>query len=135
VADTGALASLSPKERALVSAVKRHPRAPIADLARIVGLSERTVTRYLERLRSTGVLRFAATLLYERLSDHLVAQLEIACVPHMVTGVAEQLSARPDMRFVGVTAGSQDVVAEIVVRGRSLLVDGGAPVELHHEGA
>jgi len=123
VTDSGIESGLTPRERALLMALRQRPRAPVRALAEEMGCSERTVTRYLTGLRERGVLKFAATLLYERFGNHLVAQLEITCAPQAVAAVAARLAKRSDTRFVGTTAGTQDVVAEVVASGREGLAN------------
>ncbi|MFD5205728.1 Lrp/AsnC family transcriptional regulator [Streptomyces anulatus] len=106
---------LSDLERTMVIALRRAPRASYSVLAAEVGADERTVRRALERLRADGVLTLSATVLYENAAGWLVAQLEIGCRPGTSDLVARALTSRDDTRFVAVTTGTADVVADLVV--------------------
>ncbi|MFI9628885.1 Lrp/AsnC family transcriptional regulator [Streptomyces sp. NPDC052042] len=107
--------ALSRMDRSLVVALRRSPRASYATLAAETGADERTVRRSLERLREDGTLAFSASVLFENARGYLVAQLELNCRPDAVDTVARALADRDDTRFVAVTTGGADVVADLTV--------------------
>ncbi|MFF9496592.1 Lrp/AsnC family transcriptional regulator [Streptomyces flaveolus] len=105
--------TLSRMDRSLVVALRRSPRASYAALAAETGADERTVRRSLERLRENGTLAFSASVLFENARGYLVAQVEFSCRPSTSDAVARALAARDDTRFVAVTTGGADVVADL----------------------
>lgn len=114
---------LSSFERDLVVALQRAPRAPYATLAAELGADERTVRRAMRRLQEDGVLTYSATVSYEDTHGWLAAQLEVGCRAGMSDAVAHALAERTDTRYVAVTTGDADVVAELVAPDAGALHD------------
>jgi DNA-binding Lrp family transcriptional regulator len=106
---------LSDFEKKVVLALRRDPRAPNTELAAAVGAEERTVSRTITRLQESGLLVVSSIVLHENAAGWLVAQLELNCRPGTFDAVARALAVRSDTRFVAVTTGSADVVADLVV--------------------
>lgn len=114
---------LSTFERDLVVALQRAPRAPFATLAAGLSADERTVRRAMRRLQEDGVLTYSATVSYEKTHGWLAAQLEIGCRPGMSNAVAQALADRSETRYVAVTTGDADIVAELVTSDPGALHD------------
>ncbi|MFF4779355.1 Lrp/AsnC family transcriptional regulator [Microtetraspora fusca] len=114
--------ALSQLDLTLVRALRRHPRAPLKDLAAACGVSERTAGRHLDALLDRGTIRVTATLISERIGEGLVAALDVTCAPGRAAQVADELAARDDVRFAAQTVGSADVVAELTAADRATLV-------------
>ncbi|MCX4749372.1 Lrp/AsnC family transcriptional regulator [Kitasatospora sp. NBC_01287] len=100
-------------DRRLVCALQLDGRAEPGLLARALGVSARTVTRRLARLRGTGVLR---VVLLPRAVDEAVGALllRVRVLRGQVAAVADALAARPDVPFVDLMLGGQEVSAAVV---------------------
>lgn len=96
-------------DRALVAALKRDGRAPNVELARALGVSEKTVRSRIARLVADHGLRVTADL------TAAVQQSRMVYLIHAESGrrfeVAEFLAALPDVDAVHLTTGSADVLA------------------------
>ncbi|WP_327069407.1 Lrp/AsnC family transcriptional regulator [Kitasatospora sp. NBC_01302] len=104
---------LDPLDRRLVCALQVDGRAEPGLLAEVLGVSVRTVTRRLARLRETGVLR---VVLLPRAADEAVGALllRVRVLSGRVAAVADALVARSDVPFVDLMLGGQEISAVVV---------------------
>jgi Lrp/AsnC family transcriptional regulator for asnA, asnC and gidA len=119
-AEPGGAVSRSPSPRgpddidkALITALQRNGRESYAALAKIVGLSEAAVRQRVQRLLDDGVVQIVGV------TDPLVMGFQRwAMVGIVVEGdvraVAEQLTAIDEIDYVVLTAGSFDILIEVV---------------------
>ncbi|WP_035849591.1 Lrp/AsnC family transcriptional regulator [Kitasatospora azatica] len=100
-------------DRRLVCALQLDGRAEPGRIAGVLGVSVRTVTRRLARLRESGVLK---VVLMPRAEDEAVGALllRVRVLRGRVAAVADALAARPDVPFVDVMLGGQEVSAVVV---------------------
>jgi DNA-binding Lrp family transcriptional regulator len=112
-ADPATTPALDPLERRLVCALQLDGRAEPGRIAAALGVSVRTVTRRLARLRETGVVR---VVLQPRAVDDAVGALllRVRVLQGRVGAVADALAARSDVPFVDVMLGGQEVGAVLV---------------------
>ncbi|MFJ9605482.1 Lrp/AsnC family transcriptional regulator [Kitasatospora sp. NPDC101176] len=105
-------------DRRLVCALQVDGRAEPGRIAEVLGVSARTVTRRLGRLRQTGVLRVVRL---PDVEDAAVGALllRVRVLSGAVDAVARALADRPDVPFVDVMLGGQEV-------GAVMLTDAGA---------
>ncbi|WP_329563818.1 Lrp/AsnC family transcriptional regulator [Kitasatospora sp. NBC_01266] len=100
-------------DRRLVCALQLDGRAEPGLLAQVLGVSVRTVTRRLARLRETGVLR--VVLLPPAVDEAVGALLlRVRVLRGRVTAVADALAARADVPFVDLMLGGQEISAVVV---------------------
>ncbi|MEU8919628.1 Lrp/AsnC family transcriptional regulator [Kitasatospora sp. NPDC048545] len=104
---------LDPLDRRLVCALQVDGRAEPGRIAEALGVSARTVTRRLARMREAGVLRVV------RLSDVEDAAvgallLRVRVLSGRVDAVAQALADRPDVPFVDVMLGGHEVGAVVL---------------------
>jgi DNA-binding Lrp family transcriptional regulator len=106
-------ATLDPLDRRLVCALQLDGRAEPGRIAAALGVSVRTVTRRLARLRETGVVR---VVLHPAAVDDAVGALllRVRVLQGRVDAVAQALAARSDVPFVDVMLGGQEVGAVLV---------------------
>ncbi|GAA1972365.1 Lrp/AsnC family transcriptional regulator [Kitasatospora viridis] len=106
-------ATLDRLDQRLVCALQLDGRAEPGRIAAALGVSVRTVTRRLARLRETGVAR---VVLMPRAEDEAVGALllRVRVLSGRVAAVAEALAARLDVPFVDVMLGGQEVGAVLV---------------------
>ncbi|MFI9271324.1 Lrp/AsnC family transcriptional regulator [Kitasatospora sp. NPDC052896] len=97
-------------DRRLVCALQVDGRAEPGRLAEVLGVSVRTVTRRLARLRETGVLK---VVLMDRVADEAVGALllRVRVLRGRVETIADALAARPDIPFVDIMLGGEEVSA------------------------
>ena len=100
-------------DKALVTALQRNGRESYATLAKIVGLSEAAVRQRVQRLLDDGVVQIVGV------TDPMVMGFQRwAMVGIVVEGdvrkVADQLTAIDEIDYVVLTAGSFDLLIEVV---------------------
>jgi DNA-binding Lrp family transcriptional regulator len=114
-------AQLDAVDRRIVAALQADPRASWAQLAELVGVSETTVLRRVQRLRESGVLEIVAAPDALRCGFGQPVLLLFSTVPGEATDLARSLAERADVRFVALLTGRSDVLCEIVVPDRDYL--------------
>jgi len=100
-------------DRALVDALRGNARAPIAELARQLGLSRTTVQSRLERLERTGVITGYTVRLsdaHERGLIHAYIMLTVA--PKAAASVVAAIRKMPPVRLLQSVSGPFDLIAE-----------------------
>ncbi len=123
------MAALEPKpalddmDARVVAAVQRDPRASYAQLAALIGASETTVQRRLQRLRSSCAIAVIAVVDAQLCGLGDPALVYLTTEPRATLRVAHTLAARPDVRFVSIVNGHNDIVCELIVRDRTHLAN------------
>ena len=107
----------------VVAAVQRDPRASYAQLAAMIGASETTVQRRLQRLRSSGAIVVIGVVDAQMCGLGDPALVYLTTEPRATLRVAHTLAARPDVRFVCIVNGHNDIVCELIVRDRTHLAN------------
>ncbi|MFE2720853.1 Lrp/AsnC family transcriptional regulator [Kitasatospora sp. NPDC059327] len=97
-------------DRRLVCALQLDGRAETGRIAEVLGVSARTVTRRLARLRQAGLLRVVRL---PEVEDAAVGALllRVRVLRGKVDTIAQALADRPDVPFVDVMLGGQEVGA------------------------
>ncbi|WP_406112588.1 Lrp/AsnC family transcriptional regulator [Kitasatospora purpeofusca] len=95
-------------DRALLHALHVDGRAPFRRIAEVLGVSDQTVARRYQRLRTAGVVRVVGRTDARRLGqvDWLT---RIRCVPDAAAPLAEALARRPDTSWVSLLSGGEIV--------------------------
>jgi DNA-binding Lrp family transcriptional regulator len=97
----------------LIALLKRDARAPVAELARKLGLARSTVQTRIDRLLEKGVIA-GFTL---RTGDGMVAPIRatalVSIAPRTGPGVLSRLRALPNVEAVMTVSGRADLVVEI----------------------
>ena len=108
----------------LISALRENARAPIADLARRLGLSRTTVQSRIERLERRGVIvGYAARLSDDHERGLVRAQVMITVRPKEARAVEAALRAMPQVRMLHSVSGPYDMIA-IAAAGSTAEMDG-----------
>ena len=110
--------SVSPRgpddiDKALVTALQRNGRESYAALAKIVGLSEAAVRQRVQRLLDDGVVQIVGVTDPTVMGFQRWAMVGIV-VEGDVRKVADQLAAIDEIDYVVLTAGSFDLLIEVV---------------------
>lgn len=110
-------------DRRIVAALQADPRAPWAQLGAVVGVSETTVMRRVQRLRDTGSLILLAAPDPLRCGLGQPVHVYFKAVPGKAAQLAHELAGRTDVRYVSLLAGTQDVMCELIAPDRGYLRD------------
>jgi Transcriptional regulators len=107
--------------KAIVEQLQSDGRRSYAEIGKAVGLSEAAVRQRVQKLTESGVMQIVAVTDPMQLGFYRQAMVGIS-----VTGdtreVADKLSALPAVDYVVLTAGSFDILAEIVCENDDELI-------------
>lgn len=101
-------------DRAIIEALQRDGRLPYTRLGAAVGLSEAAARQRVQRLVDQGVIQVAAITNPMMLGKRRMAMIGIR-TGAPTDAVAEQLEQLAEIDYLVVTAGSFDLLAEVVV--------------------
>jgi DNA-binding Lrp family transcriptional regulator len=99
-------------DRQIIHSLQCSPRAPLAVLAQVVGVSEQTVGRRYRKLREGGVIRVIGRWAAQAGADR-VFFARIRCLPSRIVSVAEAVARYPQAQFVHLSAGGAEIVCLI----------------------
>ena len=105
---------LDPIDAELIRHLQRDGRRPYTQLAREVGLSEAAVRQRVQRLLENNVMQIVAVTDPLQLGLHRQAMILIK-VEGDVREVAAELATFEEVDYLVMTAGSVDLLAEVVV--------------------
>ncbi|WP_432182409.1 Lrp/AsnC family transcriptional regulator [Streptomyces sp. NBC_00063] len=109
--------TLDAADQAMLAVLRRDGRATFTDLQKAAGLSESTVKRRLEALRSTGVLYFDMQYDHESLGQDVTAMLWLTVAPRALADVGRALAEHREVHFAAATTGQANIVASAQFRG------------------
>jgi len=102
-------------DQQILHALHLSARAPFARIATVIGVSEQTVARRYQRLRSAGVVRVLARADPARLPGKSSWTLRIGCRPGSAPVLAGALARRDDTSWVGIGAGGAEITCQALV--------------------
>jgi Lrp/AsnC family transcriptional regulator, regulator for asnA, asnC and gidA len=113
---------LDDTSKAIIAELQTDGRMPYAAIGKAVGLSEAAVRSRVQRLIDAGIMDIVAVTdpLQLGFARQAMVGLRVASDPEPV---AEKLSALPEVDYVVVTAGSFDILAEVVCRSDEHLLE------------
>jgi Lrp/AsnC family transcriptional regulator for asnA, asnC and gidA len=109
-----AASHLDPTDQAIVEHLQRDGRMPYTRLGAAVGLSEAAVRQRVQRLIDSGVMQVVAVTNPLSIGYRRMAMIGVRTEGPSDT-VATSLQAMPDIDYLVVTAGSVDLLCEVVV--------------------
>lgn len=119
---TGVRSAVDETSRAIIEQLQIDGRQPYAAIGKAVGLSEAAVRQRVQKLIDTGVMQIVAVT--DPMQTGFARQAMIAIsVSGDVEKAADELAAIPEVDYVVVTAGSFDLMVEVVVEDDSHLLD------------
>ena len=113
---------LDPIDRAIIEQLQRDGRAPYTRLGAAVGLSEAAARHRVQRLIDAGVMQVVAVTNPLSIGYRRMAMIGVR-TEGPSDGIAESLQQMPDIDYLVVTAGSFDLMCEVVVGDDSDLLD------------
>ncbi|WP_370940486.1 Lrp/AsnC family transcriptional regulator [Amycolatopsis sp. cg13] len=105
-------------DRQLVHALQIDPRAPFSTIADALGVSDRTIARRYDRLRSAGAVRVIGSV-NQTASGAVQWFLRIRCAPAAAGAVAEALARRPDTAWVSLTSGGTEITCTVRIENEA----------------
>ncbi|WP_083587146.1 Lrp/AsnC family transcriptional regulator [Agrococcus sp. Marseille-P2731] len=109
-------------DKAIIAELQRDGRASYAAIADAVGLSETAVRNRVMRLTDAGVMQVVAVTDPTQLGFARQAMIGVRA-SGALEPVAEALAALPEVDYVVITAGSYDLLAEVVCESDSHLLE------------
>jgi Lrp/AsnC family transcriptional regulator for asnA, asnC and gidA len=104
---------LDETSKAIIEQLQQDGRRPYATIARAVGLSEAAVRQRVQRLIDSGVMQIVAVTDPLTLGFRRQALIGLR-VEGNLNDVADQLAAIPEVDYVVISAGSLDLLVEVV---------------------
>lgn len=114
--------ALDALDERIIAELQRDGRKPYTQLAKIVGLSEAAIRQRVQRLLDAGVMQIVAVTDPMSLGYRRAAMVGIR-VDGDIRVVAEQLSTLDEVVYVVLTAGTVDLLAEVVVADDEALLE------------
>jgi Lrp/AsnC family transcriptional regulator for asnA, asnC and gidA len=111
---TRELPSVDEIDRAIIEQLQQDGRLPYTKLSAAVGLSEAAVRQRVQRLVDTGVVQIVAVTDPLVLGMRRMALIGIRCEGDTDVA-ADRIGQLEDVEYVVITAGSFDILAEVVV--------------------
>ncbi|MFZ1488786.1 MAG: Lrp/AsnC family transcriptional regulator [Ilumatobacteraceae bacterium] len=109
-------------DRAIIEALQHDGRIPYTRLGGAVGLSEAATRQRVQRLVDLDVIQITAVTNPLKLGKRRMALVGVR-TSGRTDVVAEQLEPMPEIDYLVVTAGSLDLLAEVVVDDDAQLLD------------
>jgi Lrp/AsnC family transcriptional regulator for asnA, asnC and gidA len=114
--------TLDETDRAIIEQLQIDGRVPYTRLAAAVGLSEAAVRQRVQRLLDTGAMQVVAVTDPLSLGLRRMAMIGVRAEGD-TTAVVEKLETFDDVEYLVVTAGSFDLMCEVVVEDDAALLD------------
>jgi len=109
-------------DRAIIEQLQADGRLPYTKLGAAVGLSEAAVRQRLQRLIDSGIIQVVAVTNPLSLGMRRMAMIGVK-VEGDTSEIAGHLQGFPDIDYLVITAGSFDIMCEVVVESDRALLD------------
>ncbi|MGI8969916.1 MAG: Lrp/AsnC family transcriptional regulator [Dehalococcoidia bacterium] len=109
----GFVEQLDEIDRRIIHELKQDASISSEVLAKRLYMSARTVRSRIEKLRNDGVIEFTVRINRHKAGYPAVADILVQVETSKVMEVAEQLARFPEVGYVAITTGSQDVGIQI----------------------
>jgi Lrp/AsnC family transcriptional regulator for asnA, asnC and gidA len=116
------VADLDDVSKAIIEQLQEDGRRPYATIGRAVGLSEAAVRQRVQRLLDAGVMQIVAVTDPLQLGFPRQAMVGVRTSGDLET-TADRLSDLPAVDYVVITAGSFDLLTEVVARNDDHLME------------
>jgi Lrp/AsnC family transcriptional regulator for asnA, asnC and gidA len=107
--------ALDELDRRIITLLQQDSRMPSAEIARKLGVAERTVRARISRLVDEGVVRLLAVLNPAAIGYEVTADIFLEVEPSRLQDVAQQLVTLPEVSYVGITTGDRDISIQVYV--------------------
>lgn len=114
--------SLDDVSKLIIEQLQNDGRKSYSDIGKAVGLSEAAVRQRVQKLTDKGVIQIVAVTDPMQLGFYTQAMIGIRCSGD-TTDLADSLSKMPEIDYVVITAGSFDILAEVVCENDDSLIN------------
>ncbi|MEU8250397.1 Lrp/AsnC family transcriptional regulator [Nonomuraea sp. NPDC048916] len=121
-ATTAPAVVLDELSKQIIEQLQGDGRMPYAAIGKAVGLSEAAVRQRVQRLQEAGVMQIVAVTDPLTLGFPRQAMIGVTCEGNLET-VADELAAIDEIDYVVLTAGSFDLIVEVVCEGDRHLLE------------
>jgi Lrp/AsnC family transcriptional regulator for asnA, asnC and gidA len=115
-------AQLDDVSKAIIEQLQEDGRRSYAEIGKAVGLSEAAVRQRVQKLTDTGVMQVVAVTDPMQLGFYRQAMIGLRCSGD-TRKIADKLAAMPAVDYVVLTAGSFDIMAEVVCESDEDLIN------------
>ena len=110
-------------DRAIIACLQQDSRTPSAEIARTVGVAERTVRARIDRLAQDDVIRLVAVINPRALGYSVVADVFLEVEVGRVQEVARYVAGIEEVGYVGLTTGDRDISLQVFAPSVDVLYD------------
>jgi DNA-binding Lrp family transcriptional regulator len=111
-------------DRQILHALQIAPRTPFARIATVLDVSEQTVARRYQRMRTHGIVRITALPDPSHQPGTASWTLRIGCRPGAAAALADALARRSDTAWVSIGAGGAEVTCQAMIDDERGMTDG-----------
>ena len=108
--------------KAIIEQLQEDGRRSYAEIGKAVGLSEAAVRQRVQKLTETGIMQVVAVTDPMQLGFYRQAMIGLRCSGD-TRKIADKLAAMPAVDYVVLTAGSFDIMAEVVCESDEDLIN------------
>ena len=108
--------------REIIAILQRDGRRPYTDMARALGISEAAVRARVQALRSSGVLRIVGLTDPGSMGFGVMALIGVQASKDL-NHIAQVVSSWPETTYVVISAGSYDMLVEVVSPDNAALLE------------
>lgn len=120
--DRAKASQLDEISKEIIELLQHDGRKPYSEIAKAVKLSEAAVRQRIQKLTESGVMQVVAVTDPMQLGFNRQAMIGIRCSGDMSV-LAEKLAAMPEVDYVVMTAGSFDILVEVVCENDQELIE------------
>lgn len=117
------LDEVSELDKRIIEHLQQDGRRPFTQIAAGLGVSEAAVRARTNRLVERGILQVVGVTDPLKLGFQQMAMVGIRCERDRLVGVAEEVATFPEVDYVVITAGTYDVLIEVVCEDNAALLD------------
>jgi Lrp/AsnC family transcriptional regulator for asnA, asnC and gidA len=113
---------VSPLDKRIIEHLQQDGRRPFTQIAAELGVSEAAVRARTNRLVERGILQVVGVTDPLKLGFHLQAMIGIRCEADRLMSVSEAVAALTEVDYVVITAGTYDLLIEVVCEDNDALL-------------
>jgi Lrp/AsnC family transcriptional regulator for asnA, asnC and gidA len=113
---------VSPLDKRIIEHLQEDGRRPFTQIAADLGVSEAAVRARTNRLVERGILQIVGVTDPLRLGFQQQAMIAVRCESNRLLEVADAISAFPEVDYVVITAGTFDLLVEVVCENTEALL-------------
>ena len=116
------VSALDDVSKAIIEQLQQDGRRPYATIGKAVGLSEAAVRQRVAKLQETGVMQIVAVTDPMQVGFNREAMMGIE-VDGDIEAVADLIAVMPEVNYLVITAGSFDILLEVVCEDDEALLE------------